>query len=208
MNRDSLGAAYDWPANDDVHGKDAPSIKGCHARKFRNCCPALLLGNLDELRHRSANDGAIRTKPDTKVGTFTQALYDEAKKNAWTVISMKDDWKRIFAFGHLSEPHLRPADCSGARFRSLPGRIKLSMPKSSMVESRSCKAFATVLPVKPQIPVIRTFIRKERDDIEASQNNETTIFSTVLAGARLRCAKSRLWRGTDPENQTLLTYLK
>jgi hypothetical protein len=34
----------------------------------------------------------------TKVGTFTQALYDEAKKNGWIVISMKDDWKRIFAF--------------------------------------------------------------------------------------------------------------
>jgi len=35
---------------------------------------------------------------DTKVGTFTQALYDEAKKEGWTVISMKNDWKRIFAF--------------------------------------------------------------------------------------------------------------
>jgi phosphoglycolate phosphatase-like HAD superfamily hydrolase len=37
--------------------------------------------------------------PDTKVGIFTQALYDEAKKNGWTVISMKNDWKKIFAFG-------------------------------------------------------------------------------------------------------------
>ncbi|HTY43489.1 MAG TPA: HAD family hydrolase [Thermoanaerobaculia bacterium] len=36
--------------------------------------------------------------PDTKVGTFTQALYDEAKKKGWTVISMKNDWKKIFAF--------------------------------------------------------------------------------------------------------------
>lgn len=36
--------------------------------------------------------------PDTKVGTFTQALYDEAKKDGWIVISMKNDWKRIFAF--------------------------------------------------------------------------------------------------------------
>jgi phosphoglycolate phosphatase-like HAD superfamily hydrolase len=36
--------------------------------------------------------------PDTRVGTFTQALYDEAKKDGWTVISMKNDWKRIFAF--------------------------------------------------------------------------------------------------------------
>jgi len=32
------------------------------------------------------------------VGTFTQGLYDEAKKKNWTVISMKHDWKRIFAF--------------------------------------------------------------------------------------------------------------
>jgi phosphoglycolate phosphatase-like HAD superfamily hydrolase len=36
--------------------------------------------------------------PDTKVGTFTPALYDEANKNGWTVISMKKDWRRIFAF--------------------------------------------------------------------------------------------------------------
>jgi phosphoserine phosphatase len=35
---------------------------------------------------------------DSKVGTFTTALYDEAKKNGWTVISMKSDWKRIFTF--------------------------------------------------------------------------------------------------------------
>ena len=42
--------------------------------------------------------GPAQGLPDTKVGTFTQALYDEAKKQGWTVISMKNDWKRIFAF--------------------------------------------------------------------------------------------------------------
>jgi hypothetical protein len=36
--------------------------------------------------------------PDTKVGTFTQALYDEAMKKGWIVISMKNDSKRILAF--------------------------------------------------------------------------------------------------------------
>ncbi len=36
--------------------------------------------------------------PDTKVGTFTQALYDEATKQSWVMISMKTDWRRIFAF--------------------------------------------------------------------------------------------------------------
>jgi phosphoglycolate phosphatase-like HAD superfamily hydrolase len=35
---------------------------------------------------------------DTKVGTFSQALYDKAKAAGWTIISMKSDWKRIFAF--------------------------------------------------------------------------------------------------------------
>jgi phosphoglycolate phosphatase-like HAD superfamily hydrolase len=36
--------------------------------------------------------------PDSKVGAFTQALYDEAGKKGWTVISIKRDWKRVFAF--------------------------------------------------------------------------------------------------------------
>jgi hypothetical protein len=36
--------------------------------------------------------------PDTRVGTFTRALYDEAKKQSWVVISIKSDWKPIFSF--------------------------------------------------------------------------------------------------------------
>jgi phosphoglycolate phosphatase-like HAD superfamily hydrolase len=42
--------------------------------------------------------GPAQGLPDTKVGTFTQALYDEAMKQGWVVISMKNGWKRIFAF--------------------------------------------------------------------------------------------------------------
>jgi phosphoglycolate phosphatase-like HAD superfamily hydrolase len=36
--------------------------------------------------------------PDTHVGTFSDALMTEANKNDWIVISMKNDWKRIFPF--------------------------------------------------------------------------------------------------------------
>ena len=36
--------------------------------------------------------------PDTKVGTFTEALMATAKKSGWTIISMKNDWKRVFPF--------------------------------------------------------------------------------------------------------------
>ena len=42
--------------------------------------------------------GPARGLPDTKMGAFSRALDAEAKKNGWTVISMKSDWKRIFAF--------------------------------------------------------------------------------------------------------------
>jgi phosphoserine phosphatase len=36
--------------------------------------------------------------PESKIGTFSDALMTEAKKKGWSVISMKSDWTRIFAF--------------------------------------------------------------------------------------------------------------
>jgi hypothetical protein len=36
--------------------------------------------------------------PNTSVGTFSETLLTEATKNAWIIISMKNDWKRIFPF--------------------------------------------------------------------------------------------------------------
>lgn len=42
--------------------------------------------------------GPAEALPNTKIGTFTQSLYDQAKRQGWTVASMKDDWKRIFAW--------------------------------------------------------------------------------------------------------------
>jgi phosphoglycolate phosphatase-like HAD superfamily hydrolase len=42
--------------------------------------------------------GPAKGLPDTKIGTFPQSLYDLALKSGWMVISMKNDWKRVFAF--------------------------------------------------------------------------------------------------------------
>jgi hypothetical protein len=41
--------------------------------------------------------GPAQGLAESKVGTFTQALYDEATRNGWTAISMKNDWKRAFS---------------------------------------------------------------------------------------------------------------
>jgi hypothetical protein len=40
--------------------------------------------------------GPARGLPDVKYGYFTSALEELAKKNGWTVVSMKDDWKQVF----------------------------------------------------------------------------------------------------------------
>lgn len=41
--------------------------------------------------------GPAQGLPDTKVGTFPQSLYDHASRSGWTVISMKKDWRTVFA---------------------------------------------------------------------------------------------------------------
>ncbi|QDU28871.1 haloacid dehalogenase-like hydrolase [Anatilimnocola aggregata] len=42
--------------------------------------------------------GPARGLPDTKVGTFSPDVLAKANERNWTVISMKADWKRVFAF--------------------------------------------------------------------------------------------------------------
>ncbi len=78
--------------------------------------PYIAFGNSDGdremLEYTAAGDGArlallvhhddaereYAYGPETRVGTFSNALMAEAKQNGWVVISMKNDWKRIFAF--------------------------------------------------------------------------------------------------------------
>ena len=36
--------------------------------------------------------------PAPQLGAFTPALYEQAKRAGWTVVSMKDDWKQVFPF--------------------------------------------------------------------------------------------------------------
>jgi phosphoglycolate phosphatase-like HAD superfamily hydrolase len=42
--------------------------------------------------------GPAQGLPDTKVGRFPPELFGEATKAGWIVVSMKNDWKRVFAF--------------------------------------------------------------------------------------------------------------
>lgn len=42
--------------------------------------------------------GPARGLPPTKVGALTPTLLEEASKRGWVVVSMRNDWKRIFTF--------------------------------------------------------------------------------------------------------------
>ncbi len=51
----------------------------------------------DDARREYAYGPALGL-PGTKVGAFPQELYEQAVKQGWVVVRMKEDWKRIFAF--------------------------------------------------------------------------------------------------------------
>jgi hypothetical protein len=60
--------------------------------------PRLAMIVLHDDAKREYAYGPAKGLPPSKVGTFPQSTYDQATTQGWTVISMKDDWKRIFAF--------------------------------------------------------------------------------------------------------------
>jgi phosphoglycolate phosphatase-like HAD superfamily hydrolase len=101
--------------NDDKAGKP----EGIHLMIGRRPHAAFgnSLGDAQMLEYTKAGDGArlamivlhddakreyaygpARGLPASKVGNFPQSTYDQAIKQGWVVISMKNDWSRIFAF--------------------------------------------------------------------------------------------------------------
>jgi phosphoserine phosphatase len=121
--------------------------------------------------------GPARGLPDVKLGYFTPALDEHAKKDGWTVVSMKDDWKQVFPRGQtavtaidiLLEPDatmLRHAEANNARLLG-------AFPKG----------FALDASHRPHITLIQRFVRTaDLDEVYAAAGN-------VLAGAHVNAMK-------------------
>jgi hypothetical protein len=97
--------------------------------------------------------GPAQGLPNVKLGAFTQALYDQATKDSWTVVSMKNDWKTVFppeaasitAIDILLEPDatmLQQAEANNARLLAV-------FPKG----------FALDATHRPHITLIQRFVR-------------------------------------------------
>jgi phosphoserine phosphatase len=121
--------------------------------------------------------GPAQGLPTVALGAFTQAVYDEAKRDGWTVVSMKDDWKQVFpvaqrpvtAIDILLEPDatmLRHAEANNARLLKV-------FPKG----------FALDQAHRPHITMLQCFVRTaDLDKIYAAAHK-------VLAAANVNAMK-------------------
>ncbi len=115
--------------------------------------------------------------PNPKLGAFTPALYEQAKKEGWTVVSMKDDWKTVFpteapavtAIDILLEPDatmLQHAEANNARLLKV-------FPQG----------FALDATHRPHITLLQRFVRTaDLDKVYAAAGN-------VFAGAKVVAMK-------------------
>jgi phosphoglycolate phosphatase-like HAD superfamily hydrolase len=121
--------------------------------------------------------GPARGLPDVKLGAFPPALDEQAKKDGWTVVSMKDDWKQVFpveqtpvaAIDILLEPDatmLQHAAANNARLLAV-------FPKG----------FALDAAHRPHITLIQRFVRTaDLDQVYAAAGK-------VLAGANVNAMR-------------------
>jgi phosphoglycolate phosphatase-like HAD superfamily hydrolase len=121
--------------------------------------------------------GPARGLPDVKLGAFPTALDEHAKKDGWTVVSMKQDWKTIFpaqptitAIDILLEPDttmLRYAAANNARLLQV-------FPRGFALDEKH----------RPHITLIQRFVRtSDLDQVYAAAGE---VFArTNSAGLRL-----------------------
>jgi haloacid dehalogenase-like hydrolase len=90
--------------------------------------------------------------PDPKLGAFPQALYDQAKQQGWTVVSMKDDWKRVF-------PVLNPVTAIDILLNPDATMLGYSAADNASLLKAYPKGFALDASHRPHITMLQCFVR-------------------------------------------------
>jgi uncharacterized protein YkwD len=89
---------------------------------------------------------------ESKIGTFSDALRGQAQKNNWTVISMKNDWKRIFAQDREPTPSAAgkaPVRSPGTGTGS-PGGVAKPSPRVLPPDTQSARSPGAVPAPQPR----------------------------------------------------------
>ena len=115
--------------------------------------------------------------PTPKLGAFTPALYEEAKKEGWTVVSMKDDWKQVFP----SEPS--PVTAIDILLEPDATMLQHSETNNARLLKVFPKGFALDATHRPHITMIQRFVRTaDLDKVYAAAGK-------VLAGGNVNGLK-------------------
>src|SRR5579871_1805235 len=91
--------------------------------------------------------------PEPKLGAFPQALYDQAKKDGWTVVSMKNDWRQVFPF--------EPSPVTAIDILLEPDATMLRHAEADNANLLKIypKGFALDASHRPHVTIIQRFVR-------------------------------------------------
>jgi phosphoserine phosphatase len=126
--------------------------------------------------------GPAKGLPDVKLGAFPQALYDQAKKEGWTVVSMKDDWKQVFLFKQVA--------VTAIDILLLPDETMLHHAKAVNADHLKVypQGFALDATHRPHITMIQRFVRTaDLDKVYAAVGK--VIASANVTGMKLEAFK-------------------
>ena len=116
--------------------------------------------------------GPAQGLPDTKLGAFTQAVYDQAQKAGWTVVSMKKDWKQVF-------PVVPPVTAIDILLEPDATLLAHSEANNARLLNAFPKGFALDATHRPHITLLQRFVHTaDLDKVYAAANQ-------VIAGANV-----------------------
>jgi phosphoserine phosphatase len=122
--------------------------------------------------------GPVLGLPTPQLGAFTPALYEQAKRAGWTVVSMKDDWKRVFPF--------EPGPVTAINILLEPDATMLQRSEANNARLLEVfpKGFALDATHRPHVTLLQRFVRTaDLDRIYAAAGE--VFADTLVLGLRL-----------------------
>jgi len=115
--------------------------------------------------------GPARGLPNVKLSAFTPALDEHAKKDGWTVVSMKDDWKTVFPAAQ--------SEITAIDILLLPDATMLDHAAANNVRLLGVfpKGFALDAAHHPHITMLQCFVRTA--DLEKLYAAEEKVFAAA-----------------------------
>ena len=119
--------------------------------------------------------GPAQGLPNVQLGVFKQDLYDQAKKKGWTVVSMKDDWKQVFAVGQA------PVTAIDILLDPDATMLKHAATNNARLLGVFPKGFALDATHTPHITMLQAFVRTA--DLDKVYAAEEKVFAAANVNA-------------------------